>query len=101
MKTILDNLQITRFENVEDFVKDLAGGFYPELNIWEQVEEKNPDFSFFGDKNLTELISILEESGLNKNQIVEYNLSLYGPVIDIYEIGQENDLFYVMAVGER
>lgn len=100
---ILKELNIQKYESLEALVKDLNGCYVQEKHPIQQLEEEHTDFSFFADTNLSELTDMLLESGIDRDEIIQFNSGQDGPIIDFFEIqnGNPDNCYYMMGVGHK
>lgn len=99
--TAVANLSVKKIKSLKELVKEVNGKYEEEVDVWEQLERENPDFTFYQDERLESLVETLKFNGMDDKQIVSFSMALYGPVIDFYQVGTNDDKFYVMAVGTR
>lgn len=92
---------VQKVESLKELVIELNGEYSSQPNALEQLEQKNPDFSFYQDSTLESLVETLKYNGMDENQIMTFSMALYGPVIDFYQVGSGEDEMFIMAVGQR
>lgn len=94
-------LNLKKVDSLKELIIEVVGEYEEGQDDFIQLEKSCPDFAFYCDKNLNSLIKTLKYNGMDENEIVSFSMALYGPVIDFYEVGTNDDKFYVMAVGTR
>ena len=101
--TFISELNVVKHEKLTDLVIDLNGVHRKDEDSLSQLEREHVDFSFFVDANLSSLVEMLQESGLEEQEIVAYNKNQYGPIVEFYEVGNPDSEhhYYMMAVGQR
>jgi|SRR5690625_5216347 len=100
---ISEELNISKYESLEGMVEDLNGVYVNEKHPIRQLEEEHIGFNFFVDEKIEKLTDMLLRSGIEKEEIIEFNKQDCGPVIDFFEI-QNHEVgsnYYMMGVGQR